>query len=140
MQAKRMCALFLVLCAGVTSAQVYRWKDPQGITHFSDTPPAVPAMKIEIQPSASSAPALPFALAQALKDHPVTLYTTTQCAACDQGRTLLQERGIPISKKRSAMPPTMRRCARPAAPPSCRCCWWGAASSSVMNRQPGMRH
>lgn len=103
MQAKRMCALFLalflVLCAAVSSAQVYRWKDSQGITHFSDTPPAVPAMKIDLQPSASSAPALPFALAQALKDHPVTLYTTPQCAACDQGRALLQERGIPYLEK-----------------------------------------
>jgi glutaredoxin len=101
MQAKRMCALFLVLCAAVASAQVYRWKDAQGITHFSDTPPAtsVPATKIDIQTAPSSTPALPFALAQAVKEHPITLYTTTQCAACDQGRALLQSRGIPYLEK-----------------------------------------
>ena len=101
MQAKRMCALFLVLCAGASSAQVYRWKDSQGITHFSDTPPAasVPATKIDGTEAANFAPALPFALARAIKDHPVTLYTTSQCAACDQGRALLQARGIPSQEK-----------------------------------------
>jgi glutaredoxin len=101
MQAKRMCALFLVLCAGVSSAQVYRWKDSQGITHFSDTPPAasVPTTKIDGTEVANFAPALPFALARAIKDHPVTLYTTSQCAACDQGRALLQARGIPYQEK-----------------------------------------
>jgi glutaredoxin len=100
MQAKLKCGLLLVLCAGAASAQIYRWKDANGVTHFSDTPPAsVPATKIEVPASTEATPALPFELALAIKNHPVTLYTTAQCAACDQGRALLQARGVPYTEK-----------------------------------------
>ena len=101
MQARLKCGLLLLLCAGAASAQMYRWKDAHGVTHFSDTPPAtsVPVAKIDSRINASAAPGLPFALAQAVKSNPVTLYTTAQCAACDQARTLLQTRGIPYAEK-----------------------------------------
>jgi glutaredoxin len=42
---------------------------------------------------------LPYAVAQAVRNNPVTLYTTGQCDACDQGRTMLQARGVPFSEK-----------------------------------------
>jgi glutaredoxin len=100
MQAKLKCGLLLVLCAGAASAQIYRWKDANGVTHFSDTAPAsVPAVKIDVPASTEATPALPYELALAIKNHPVTLYTTAQCAACDQGRALLQARGIPYAEK-----------------------------------------
>jgi hypothetical protein len=31
-------------------AQVYQWKDAEGVVHFSDTPPANPASPIEVHP------------------------------------------------------------------------------------------
>ena len=101
MQAKLKCGVLLLLCASAASAQMYRWKDAHGVTHFSDTPPATsaPVAKIDSRPGASAAPGLPFALAQAVKNNPVTLYTTAQCAACDQARALLQTRGIPYAEK-----------------------------------------
>ncbi len=100
MQAKLKCGLLLVLCAGAASAQIYRWKDANGVTHFSDTPPAsLPATRIAPPVSAEATQALPFQLVLAIKDHPITLYTTAQCAACDQGRALLQARGIPYAEK-----------------------------------------
>jgi len=101
MQAKLKCGLLLLLCAGAASAQIYRWKDARGVTHFSDMPPAasVPVAKIDSRVGASSAPGLPFALARAVKSNPVTLFTTAQCAACDQGRAMLQTRGIPYAEK-----------------------------------------
>lgn len=100
MQAKLKCGLLLLLCAGVASAQIYRWKDANGVTHFSDTPPAsVPATTISPTAAAEATAALPFQLAQAIRNHPVTLYTTAQCAACDQGRALLQARGVPHAEK-----------------------------------------
>lgn len=101
MQAKWKCGLLLLLCAGAASAQVYRWKDAQGVTHFSDKPPAssVPVAKIDSRAGPSSAPDLPFVLARAVKTNPVTLYTTAQCAPCDQARAMLQTRGIPYAEK-----------------------------------------
>ena len=42
---------------------------------------------------------LPYALAEAVKNHPVTLYTTANCDACDTGRKLLNTRGVPFSEK-----------------------------------------
>lgn len=96
--------LVLLLCAGGAAAQVYKWKDAKGVTHFSDQPPppaARPASKVELKsyPAGAAAPALPFELAEAVKNHPVTLYTTGQCEACDQGRAMLQARGIPLTEK-----------------------------------------
>jgi glutaredoxin len=35
----------------------------------------------------------------AARNSPVTLYTTADCTACDQGRALLQQRGIPFAEK-----------------------------------------
>jgi glutaredoxin len=101
MQARLKCGVLLLLCAGAASAQMYRWKDAHGVTHFSDTPPAasVPVAKIDRRVEPSPAPGLPFALAQAVKNNPVTLYTTAQCAACDQARAMLQARGIPYVEK-----------------------------------------
>jgi glutaredoxin len=42
---------------------------------------------------------LPFELVHATKNHPVTLYTTRNCAPCDDGRKLLSQRGIPFNEK-----------------------------------------
>lgn len=38
------------------------------------------------------------ALAQAVKDHPITLYTTPACDACDDARKLLNARGVPFKE------------------------------------------
>jgi glutaredoxin len=98
----RLCAALLVLAAGAAAAQgqVYKWKDAAGIIHYSDTPPPAGQAKVlrpDNQPAA--APALPYELARAVRNHPVTLYTTTRCGACEQGRALLRARGIPFAEK-----------------------------------------
>lgn len=96
----------LALSAGLVHAQMYKWKDAKGVTHFTDTPPPAAAGKVESKSygsaAADSAPedsSLPFALRAAVKNFPVTLYTGKQCAACEQGRSMLQARGIPFSEK-----------------------------------------
>ena len=92
---------FLLLALATTAgAQVYKWKDAKGVTHFSDTPPPPSVGKVELKSfRTGAAPALPFELAEAVKNHPVTLYTTAQCEACDQGRAMLRARGIPFTEK-----------------------------------------
>ncbi len=94
--------LFLLCAAAASGAQVYEWKDDKGIRHFSDTPPPPSVSKVKVQPGDHSAPesnGLPYALAEAVKRHPVLLYTGSQCDACDQGRALLQARGIPFQER-----------------------------------------
>jgi glutaredoxin len=90
----------LVVAAAAAQGQTYKWKDAAGVTHYSETPPAkgtAQVLRSEDRPAA--APSLPYELARAMKLHPVTLYTTARCDACDQGRALLRARGIPFAEK-----------------------------------------
>jgi len=95
-------ALVVVSAAAAAAAhgQTYKWKDAAGVTHYSDTPPAkgtAQVLRPDSRPEAT--PSLPYELARAVKLHPVTLYTTARCDACDQGRALLRARGIPFAEK-----------------------------------------
>lgn len=100
MHARLALAAVLLMCAGAAGAQMYKWKDAKGVVHYSDTPPPANAVPLKAFSSpAGQQPALPAALAAAAQSHPVTLYSTANCAGCDQGRTLLQSRGIPYTEK-----------------------------------------
>ena len=98
-------ALALAAAAVAAQGQTYKWKDATGVTHYSDTQPAsgkAQVLRADDQPAA--APALPYELARAVQNHPVTLYTTARCDACDQGRALLRARGIPFAEKTVTTP------------------------------------
>ena len=43
---------------------------------------------------------LPLALRLVVQRFPVTLYTTGDCAPCDSGRLMLQQRGVPFNERR----------------------------------------
>ena len=90
----------LFVTAGA-NAQLYKWVAPDGTVSYSDKPPPATAAKVERKSYATGASTvdLPYELAQAVKSSPVVLYTTKDCAACDQGRQLLNARGIPFSEK-----------------------------------------
>lgn len=90
----------LLLNAAAAHAQVYKWVDAKGVTHYSDTPPPGRAAAVLANPvPAAPAVALPCELSRAVRAAPVTLYTMKQCTACDQGRALLKARGIPFTEK-----------------------------------------
>jgi glutaredoxin len=93
--------LALLLCAAGAGAQMYKWTDAKGVVHFSDQPPAGKTGKVETRPAAGGAGqvALPYVLAEAVRANPVLLYTTSNCNACDDGRALLRQRGIPFAEK-----------------------------------------
>ncbi|WP_317202143.1 glutaredoxin family protein, partial [Janthinobacterium sp.] len=92
--------VLLLALAGAAGAQVYKWKDAKGVTHFSDTPPPPAVRRVEIKSYGEGGAApLPFELAEAVLHFPVTLYSTGECESCDQGRALLQARGIPYTEK-----------------------------------------
>jgi glutaredoxin len=97
------CAALLAAAAGNALAQqVYKWKDAKGVTHYSDTPPPAGEQK-KVQVKSFSAGGgsvdVPYALAQAMRAAPVTIYTTAGCAACDLARTALAARGVPYTEK-----------------------------------------
>lgn len=91
----------LALCLGGAHAQVYKWRDAKGVIHYGDKPPQG-QRRVARLPDAQAAPApvaLPYELARAARGSPVTLYTGAGCGACDAGRALLRQRGIPFAEK-----------------------------------------
>ena len=105
---KRQCSstvtlgLALLLCTAGAGAQMFKWTDARGVVHFSDQPPPAGSdRKVEQKAFGGSAGRgqLPYALAEAARKSPVVLYTTPACTACDQGRTMLQQRGIPFAEQ-----------------------------------------
>jgi hypothetical protein len=96
--------LFIALLAGsgAAQAQMYKWVGPDGKVNYSDAPPPSSAKTVEtktVDGAAASNAGLPFELAEAVKNHPVTLYAGDKCAPCDAGRSMLKARGIPFSEK-----------------------------------------
>lgn len=93
----------------------YKYVGPDGKITYSDVPPPAPA-KVLSGPShttkqlkygnatpdteeKSSYGNLPYPLAQSSKNFSVVLYTRANCIPCDDGRALLQRRGIPFQEK-----------------------------------------
>lgn len=88
----------LAISLGV-QAQTYRWVDQNGRVHYTDTPPPASAVKSEeknLKGNVASSGDLPYAAQEAMKNFPVKLYTRAECAPCDDGRKLLDKRGIPF--------------------------------------------
>jgi glutaredoxin len=103
MRARFAVAVAALLAAGAAQAQqLYRWTDPQGGVHITDTPPPANARNVKrLGAASSSGPAVqePYELTLAQKDFPVTLYTTPQCGEpCSQARATLNRRGVPFSE------------------------------------------
>jgi glutaredoxin len=95
--------LMLLAAAGSVHAQMYKWVGPDGKVTYSDTPPPSSVKKVETKSLSGGGGVdtsnLPYELAEAVKNSPVTLYTTSKCPACDDGRKLLSNRGVPFVEK-----------------------------------------
>lgn len=92
----------LLLTATTAQAQMYKWVGPDGKVNYTDTPPPKSAKKVEqksLDGSDTDTTGLPYELAEAVKNSPVTLYTTPSCAPCDSGRAYLNKRGVPFKEK-----------------------------------------
>ncbi len=100
---KRAALLLMLLTASVAQAQMYKWKDDKGVTHFTDTPPPATAKKAEMKnynTGGTGGVELPPELAQVVRARPVVLYTSSICGVgCDKARTMLAARGIPYREK-----------------------------------------
>ena len=95
---------FIFLAFALTAqAQLYRWTDPNGKVHYTDTPPPTDAKDVEKkkrirssgEPEQSS-----YALEQARKKFPVTVYVSKGCGdPCKLGLDYLKKRGVPYTQK-----------------------------------------
>jgi glutaredoxin len=96
------CGLALLATTASAQSSVYRWVDKDGKVHFSDTPPPSDA-RSSSQKTVGGGYAsqdYPYAVQQAMKRNPVTLYTAPSCGeSCASGRELLSKRGIPFSER-----------------------------------------
>ncbi|MGZ3183084.1 MAG: DUF4124 domain-containing protein [Telluria sp.] len=104
MDAMKKAALgaLLLACAAFAQAQVFKWVDAKGVTHYSDQPPPPDIKDVSVRSlngNSSAGGDLPYEVAQAMRSAPVTLYTTASCLPCDQARALLQARGVPYTEK-----------------------------------------
>lgn len=101
---KRIMLISILLAASSTllAAQLYRWVDEKGNVEWRDTPPPPAAKKVEqrrVGGGVAPAAELPFSLQQAVKNFPVTLWTTDCGDTCDRARAHLVRRGVPHTEK-----------------------------------------
>jgi len=108
----RLLLATVLACAGlaatcVSAQTVYRSVDANGRVTFSDLPPnnakQVPPVGMArdgTNPNVSP----PFELRSVVDKYPVTLYTSADCAPCDDGRALLRTRGVPFAEKTVSKP------------------------------------
>jgi glutaredoxin len=82
--------------------QLYRWVDKDGRVHYTQQPPPRGAAKSVQQKNLGATGPVEsgtasYALQQAMKNYPVTLYTAPGCKeGCPETRQLLDKRGVPF--------------------------------------------
>lgn len=91
------------LLGGPALAQTYKWKDAQGNTHYTGTPPPPDARSVtekKLQPSVVEQGSS-YAEREATRKAPVTLWLGNQCdALCESALTLLKQRSIAYTEQR----------------------------------------
>lgn len=94
----------LALLATATYAQeVFRWVDKDGKVHYGDMlPPPAEVKNVQtkrLRDSVIEQEDIPFGVATAMKNNPVTLYANSCGEACSSAKALLARRGIPFTEK-----------------------------------------
>ena len=83
------------------AGNLYRWVDGEGNVHYSDQPPP-PSVK-DVQEKKLGVSVIEgnqsYALRQAVKNFPVTLFVSDCGAGCTRARALLNKRGVPFTEK-----------------------------------------
>ncbi len=99
-------AFGLLAFALTAQAQLYRWTDQSGNVHYTDTQPPANAKNVEKKRSArgggaeAAAAQQSYALQQAVKNFPVTVYTSKDCGKpCKDALDFMKKRGVPYAEK-----------------------------------------
>jgi glutaredoxin len=90
----------LALVLSTPAWALYKVVGPDGKVTYTDRAPTdQPSQTLKTNGAATDTSSLPFVLREVVGKYPVTLYTASGCAPCDQGRTALKSRGIPFTEK-----------------------------------------
>lgn len=95
-------ALTLLSLALPLGAQtLYKWVDRDGRVHYTDTPPPAGTIKQQEKRVTRSVIGtdLPFAIREAVRHFPVTLYLSDCGELCSNARNYLSGRGIPYTER-----------------------------------------
>jgi len=92
--------LGVLVLASSPAMALYKVVGPDGKVSYTDRPPAdKPSQSLKTNGSSADTASLPFEVRQAASRYPVTLYTSSECGPCDQGRSALKARGVPFTEK-----------------------------------------
>lgn len=95
-------ALAWIGANGAYAQGMYRWVDKDGKVYYSDKKPADKPRNVEerqVRGSVVETTVPGYALQQAIKANPVSLYTAPECKEpCADARALLQKRGVPFKE------------------------------------------
>lgn len=99
-----LCGVVMLGSGQLQAQTVYRFVGPDGQVTFSDMPGSSSASKLSpldntVTATSPTGAALPFELRQVVGKYPVTIYTSSNCAPCNSGRSLLTSRGVPFSER-----------------------------------------
>jgi glutaredoxin len=94
-------AIAVVVTATASAAQLYRWVDEKGRVEWRDTPPPADAKTIEQRKVIANTidSSMPYALQQAIRKYPVTLWSSECGEPCSQATAHLARRGIPYTAR-----------------------------------------
>lgn len=97
-----LAAVLVLACVAAQAQQLYRWTDEKGRVHITDTPPPASAKSVRTQkpaPGPADGGPVPFELTVAMRDFPVSLYTSPNCKEpCAAARTVLNQRAVPFTE------------------------------------------
>jgi glutaredoxin len=96
--------LFLLLFSGTAGAQMYKWQDEKGVSHFSDSPPqGKGAVKMKIRETEGTSEKATdlrqltnrqLQGTRANQDIKVVMYVTDWCGYCRKAREYLHSLGV----------------------------------------------
>lgn len=95
---KRYAWVIAVLAALPVQAAMYKWVDAQGRVQYTDTPPPPTAKKVEEQKiirNTIETGGSPYAVQDAARRNPVTLWMNDCGDLCNRARDFLAKRGVP---------------------------------------------
>ena len=96
-------ALACVLSPAAYAGEIFRWVDKAGQVHYGDMlPPSAEVKSVQTKKLTDSVieqDDVPFAVATAMKNNPVTLYATSCGEQCTNAKALMAKRGIPYAEK-----------------------------------------
>jgi hypothetical protein len=102
MQAKIVAFVLIAAAGALQAGELYRWVDQDGKVHYTDQPPPPQARSAErkrLGDRPGDGP-VSYALQQAMKNYPVTLYVAEGCGdGCKAAVAYLHRRGVPFTQK-----------------------------------------